>query len=109
MSNILIIGAHGEIARVATQLLLEQTDAMLTLYLRKARRFGALASNPRIRLVEADATDGRGGARSPHVRARHRLCQPGRRNGASGTSDRRRDENGGGTPAHLHQLDGHLQ
>ncbi len=57
MTNILIIGAHGEIARVATRLLLERTDATLTLYLRRARRLAALASNPRIRLVEADATD----------------------------------------------------
>lgn len=57
MTKILIIGAHGEIARVATRLLLERTDAMLTLYLRRARRLAALASNPRIRLVEADATD----------------------------------------------------
>ncbi|OUJ11613.1 NAD(P)H-binding protein [Acetobacter sp. DsW_063] len=57
MTNILIIGAHGEIARVATRLLLERTDASLTLYLRRARRLAALASNPRIRLIEADATD----------------------------------------------------
>ncbi|WP_334184662.1 NAD(P)H-binding protein [Novosphingobium sp.] len=57
MAHILIIGAHGQIARVATRLLLERTDATLPLCLRRARRLEALASNPRVRLVEADATD----------------------------------------------------
>ncbi|MCQ4161648.1 NAD(P)H-binding protein [Roseomonas sp. GC11] len=57
MTNILIIGAHGQIARVATRQLLERTDARLTLYLRRARRLETLAANPRIRLVEGDATD----------------------------------------------------
>jgi len=57
MTSVLIIGAHGQIARVATRLLLESTDAMLTLYLRRATRLDALASNPRIRIVEGDATD----------------------------------------------------
>ncbi|WP_126424313.1 NAD(P)H-binding protein [Asticcacaulis excentricus] len=57
MTNILIIGAHGQIARVATRLLLERTDAMLTLYLRRANRLETLAPHPRIRLVEGDATD----------------------------------------------------
>jgi hypothetical protein len=36
--NVLILGANGQIARVATGLFLEQTDAHLTLYLRKAKR-----------------------------------------------------------------------
>jgi len=31
MTKILILGAYGQIARVATQLLLERTDAVLTL------------------------------------------------------------------------------
>lgn len=57
MANILIIGAHGQIARVATRQLLARTDATLTLYLRRAHRLDALASNPRIRLIEGDATD----------------------------------------------------
>jgi|GEM_PF-5345160 len=57
MTNLLIIGAHGEIARVATRLLLERTDATLTLYLRQSHRLATLVPNPRIRLVEADATD----------------------------------------------------
>lgn len=57
MTNILVVGAHGQIARVATRQLLERTDATLTLYLRRVQRLDALASNPRIRLVEGDATD----------------------------------------------------
>ena len=38
MTNILILGAHGQIALVATDLFLKHTDARLTLYLRNARR-----------------------------------------------------------------------
>jgi uncharacterized protein YbjT (DUF2867 family) len=38
VTKILILGAHGQIARVATRLLLDRTDAELTLYLRKAKR-----------------------------------------------------------------------
>jgi hypothetical protein len=33
MTNVLILVAHGQIARVATDLFLKQTDARLTLYL----------------------------------------------------------------------------
>ena len=36
MPAILILGARGQIARVATALFLKQTDVHLTLYLRKA-------------------------------------------------------------------------
>ena len=35
MTRVLILGAYGQIARVATRLFLEQTD---TLYLRNAKR-----------------------------------------------------------------------
>jgi len=58
MTNILILGAHGQIARVATKQLLERTDAALTLYLRRAHRLEVLGVNPRIRLVDGDTTDG---------------------------------------------------
>ena len=57
MTRILIIGAHGQIARVATQLFLERQDAELTLYLRKSARLKALAKHPRVRIVEGDALD----------------------------------------------------
>jgi len=55
--NVLILGAHGEIARAATELLLEKTDVQLTLYLRNAKRLSGLASNGRVRIVEGDVLD----------------------------------------------------
>lgn len=55
--KILILGAHGQIAGVATRLLLERTEAELTLYLRRARRLAALADNPRVTRVESDVLD----------------------------------------------------
>ena len=57
MTRILVIGAHGQIARVATKLFLEREDVGLTLYLRRAKRLSALADHPRIRIVEGDALD----------------------------------------------------
>jgi|SRR5208283_640029 len=57
MTKILILGAHGQIARVATRLLLERTDAELTLYLRKAKRHSELEGNDRVRVVEGDVLD----------------------------------------------------
>jgi len=53
--NVLILGAYGQIARVATDLFLKQTDAVLTLYLRNARRL-KLRSD-RARVVEGDVLD----------------------------------------------------
>ena len=57
MPRILIIGAHGQIARVATELFLERPDTELTLYLLKSARLKALARHPRVRIVEGDALD----------------------------------------------------
>ena len=57
MSRVLIIGAHGQIARVATRLFLERDDVQLTLYLRRASRLGELARHPRVNVVEGDALD----------------------------------------------------
>lgn len=53
--NILILGAAGQIARVATQELLDRTDAALTLYARNARRLGA--ATDRTRILEGDVMD----------------------------------------------------
>lgn len=53
--NILILGASGQIARVATTDLLTRTDATLTLYARNARRLGA--GTDRTRIVEGDVLD----------------------------------------------------
>jgi uncharacterized protein YbjT (DUF2867 family) len=56
MTNVLILGASGSIARVATDLFLAETDARLTLYLRSARRVKQHDAS-RIRVVEADVLD----------------------------------------------------
>jgi len=57
MTNILILGAHGQIARVATDLFLKRTGAWLTLYLRNARRLKLSGHADRVRVVEGDVLD----------------------------------------------------
>ena len=58
MSNVLILGANGQIARVAIELFLKTTDAQLTLYLRNAKRLRG--SDPsRTRIIEGDVLDAR--------------------------------------------------
>ena len=54
MTNILILGANGQIARVATTLFLARPDVRLTLYLRNARRLKAPTPADRVRVVEGD-------------------------------------------------------
>jgi uncharacterized protein YbjT (DUF2867 family) len=56
MTSVLILGAAGGIARVATDLILRETDARLTLHLRDARRLRRLASD-RVRVIEGDVLD----------------------------------------------------
>lgn len=56
MTNVLILGANGRIARLVRQRLLQETDAHLTLYLRRAKRLGQVAPT-RETVVEADVTD----------------------------------------------------
>jgi uncharacterized protein YbjT (DUF2867 family) len=56
MSNVLILGANGSIARVATDLFLKDTDAKLTLYLRNARRLGSLDPE-QVSVIEGDVLD----------------------------------------------------
>lgn len=53
MQNVLILGANGQVARVATELFLKESDARLTLYLRRASRLKHLESE-RVRVVEGD-------------------------------------------------------
>lgn len=55
MTNILILGAHGQIARAAMDLFLAETPANLTLYLRNAHRLRHYES--RARVVEGDVLD----------------------------------------------------
>ena len=59
MTKVLILGAYGEIARVATRLFLEQTDAQLTLYLRNAGRLKNTGHAGHVRVVEGDVLDGK--------------------------------------------------
>lgn len=56
MTNILILGANGQIAQLVRQRLLTETDAYLTLYLRQAKRLGTIAPK-RETVVEADVND----------------------------------------------------
>jgi len=56
MTRVLILGANGQLARNTTRILLESTDADLTLYLRNAKRL--TNSNPhRVSIVEGDVLD----------------------------------------------------
>lgn len=57
MTKILILGAYGQIARVATELFLTSTDARLTLYLRDAKRLADVGHADRVRVVEGDVLD----------------------------------------------------
>lgn len=56
MTNILILGANGQLARNTTRVLLRDTDARLTLYLRRANRLSNHYPT-RVRIVEGDVTD----------------------------------------------------
>lgn len=56
MTNVLILGANGQLARHTTKLFLEATEAELTLYLRRAERL----TNPdpaRVRVIDGDVLD----------------------------------------------------
>jgi len=57
MTKVLILGAYGQIAQVATRLFIEKTDAQLTLYLRKARRLKNIGHEDRVRVIEGDVLD----------------------------------------------------
>ncbi|TBD03510.1 NAD-dependent epimerase/dehydratase family protein [Rhizobium leguminosarum] len=56
MTNILIHGANGQLARNTTRMLLDRTDANLTLYLRRASRLANPAPE-RVRIVDGDVLD----------------------------------------------------
>jgi nucleoside-diphosphate-sugar epimerase len=55
--TILILGAAGQIGRMATDSLLRQTDADLVLYARKATTRLKAIDTQRVRLVDGDLTD----------------------------------------------------
>lgn len=56
MSDVLILGANGGIARHEIDLFLNETDAQLTLYLRNSLRLKNMESN-RVRVIEGDVMD----------------------------------------------------
>jgi uncharacterized protein YbjT (DUF2867 family) len=56
MSNVLILGANGRIARLATERLLAETGDDLTLMVRRPHPLAG-EGDPRVRVVVADATD----------------------------------------------------
>jgi uncharacterized protein YbjT (DUF2867 family) len=56
LSNVLILGANGQVARLAIDLFLKETDAQLTLYLRNSSRLRNIDSN-RARVIEGDVLD----------------------------------------------------
>jgi uncharacterized protein YbjT (DUF2867 family) len=56
LTNVLILGANGQIARYAIDLFLNETDAQLMLYLRNSHRLRNIDSN-RVRVIEGDVLD----------------------------------------------------
>lgn len=56
MTRVLILGANGQLARNTTRLLLERTDAQLTLYLRRASRLKKPLPD-RVDIVDGDVLD----------------------------------------------------
>ncbi|HBU9598682.1 TPA: SDR family oxidoreductase [Staphylococcus pseudintermedius] len=55
--NILIVGASGQISQEAIQLLLDETNHHLTLFLRNKSKVMDINNNQRITVIEGDATD----------------------------------------------------
>ena len=56
MTKVLILGANGQIARVATALFQKRSDVHLTLFLRGAKRLKALPTD-RVHVIEGDVLD----------------------------------------------------
>ena len=56
LTNVLILGANGQVARIAINLFLKETDAQLTLYLRNSRRL-KIVDLGRERVIEGDVYD----------------------------------------------------
>jgi uncharacterized protein YbjT (DUF2867 family) len=56
MTNVLILGANGSLARIAIDWFLNETDAKLTLYLRNTRRLRNIDPN-RVQVIEGDVME----------------------------------------------------
>lgn len=57
MTNMLILGAYGQIARIATKMFLEKTNFNLTLYLRNSSRLANLSDERHVKIIEGDVLD----------------------------------------------------
>lgn len=57
MTKILIVGAHGQTARIVTELLLKNSNIDLKLFLRNSNRLKQYQDNPRVELIEGDVLD----------------------------------------------------
>lgn len=57
MTKVMIVGAHGAMAQLVTERLLNETTATLTLFLRDASRLNQYAKNDRVTLVDGDIKD----------------------------------------------------
>lgn len=55
MTKVLIIGAHGAMARLVTERLLNETDDELVLFLRNAQRLNQYKNDKRVTLIEGNA------------------------------------------------------
>lgn len=56
MTNVLILGAHGQIARLATPQLIAQPDVQLKLFLRRAARLANVETGA-AEIIEGDAAN----------------------------------------------------
>ena len=54
MTKIIILGAHGQTARIVTDELLQNSDIELKLFLRNSTRLNQYQNNPRVELIEGD-------------------------------------------------------
>lgn len=57
MSKILIVGAHGQTARIVTDRILSETDDSLVLFLRNSNRLNQYQDNDRVKLIDGDMLD----------------------------------------------------
>jgi len=57
MKKILIVGAHGQTARIVTDKLLADSDVELKLFLRNSERLNEYNDNSRVELIDGDVLD----------------------------------------------------
>jgi len=57
MTKILIVGAHGQTARIVTDQLLKNSAIELKLFLRDSGRLSQYQNNPRVELIDGDVLD----------------------------------------------------